>query len=360
MSYSQYAREKATLLASGNALLFATDASLPFLYESALIHDLLSFTIYPTSDAHLALNDLLWQLAHAKTFSAPMLSALLPQCAPSHIPFAIALSMPLARFLSAVSLSEMRAAVIYMLADAAQGEDAEGLDKMRAELPSSVWGRLTALMEQTAGQRTAGLGVGEGAPPGITRASFLLDAALQTAPCNDYWKISVDVAFAVPVESGGVLTNSDPDDSEIAEECDWRCVPRPVCARDARGNKSSESAVILQSLYTDWRRYADICSGIRPSPSKGTAESIHSRYTHAFALMTQLVGTSRQGQTWQRVEALRCCARKSGSFLSWLPCQIIEQVLVPRVVILEGKDAEDTLKKSKRKELRTGGMEVSC
>lgn len=352
MSHLQYAAEKAALLASGTTVLFAVDAPPPCFYNPLLANDILSFTIYPTASHHLAANDLLWRVVHARKFYASSLAALLPRNPPQHTPFAIALPMPLTRFLSAVTLSDMRAAVIYMLADAAQGEDPAGLAKMRAELPLSVWRRLTGLMEQTAAQRTAGFGVAEGAPAGITRASFLLDAALQTAPSNDYWKISIEVALAEPMMLGSMpIIRAPPNQREIGRICTRYLLQRQADLLELNSRDvAPKRAHVLLSLYEDWRKYTVICGSCElpriwklDSHDQNNNHGLESRYRRALLLLTHLVGTNRQAETWQRVAMLRSCAKEQTSFISWLPFQIVEQILIPVVVIQDGHEAAESL-----------------
>lgn len=349
MSHLQYGTEKAALLASGATVLFAIDAPPPSFYNPLLANDVLSFTIYPTSSSHLAANDFLWRVVHTRKFCSSLLATLLPRN-PSHCtPFALTLPKPLTRFLSAVTLSDMRAAVIYMLADAAQGEDPGGLAKMRSELPHSVWRRLTSLMEQTAAQRRAGFGVAEGAPAGITRASFLLDAALQTAPSNDYWKISIDVGIAEPMMLGTTpIVEAPLGQRELGRKCTRYFLQRRADILESNGRDvGPKQAHVLLSLYEDWRKYTIVC-GSCESPKIWIPSNVglESRYRRALLLMTQLVGSNCQAETWQRVAALRSCAREKTSFLSWLPCQIIEQILVPVVVIQDGQAASETLKRN--------------
>lgn len=361
-SHKEYASEKQNLLGTGTLVVFPTDGPPPQVTTPIVVPDLLFFTIYPTSEQDLYINELLWSMAQTTCFSQAKLAEVLPPSAPKCAAFAIAVPAQLARFLSSVTLSEMRAAVIYMLADAAQGEDPKGLAQMQADLPSCVWRSLNCLMEQSIAQRSAGWGIAEAATPGITRASFLLDAALQTAPSQDYWKIQVEIGFAEPMMMGNVpLTLVSREKQELGRHC-LRVFNKLMAEEYAtKGvDLAPTRAQVLQSLYEDWCRYSAICSWVPPNSRRGCArtgdqEETTSRYKDAFTLMSCLVGCDRQRYTWERVRSLRLCMCDTASFVSWLPAQIVDQILVPMVVISDGEAATASLRAAS--EVREMGKE---
>lgn len=347
-SHKEYASEKKSLLGSGTLVVFPTDGPPPQVTTPTTSPELLFFTIYPTTMQDLQINELLWHMSHNTYFFQRKLATVLPPSAPKHPAFAVVIPAQLARFLASVTLNEMRAAVIYMLADAAQGEDPKGLAQMQADLPSCVWRSLTCLMEQTAAQRNAGWGVAEGASAGITRASFLLDAALQTAPSQDYWKIQIEIGFAEPmmIGNGNVpLTLATREKRDLGIRC-LRVLSKLKADEDASNgdNMGPKRAQVLHSLYEDWCRYSAICSWVPPNSCgersrTGEREEVSSRYKDAFTLMTCLVGCDGQQYTWERVRSLRLCMSDTRSFVSWLPTQIVDQILIPMVVITDGQDA---------------------
>lgn len=349
-SHKEYASEKQNLLGTGTLVLFPTDGPPPHVTTPIVLPDLLFFTIYPTSEQDLYINELLWRMTQTSCFSQTKVAEVLPPNTPNCSAFAIAIPTQLACFLSSVTLSEMRSAVIYMLADAAQGEDPKGLAQMHADLPSCVWRNLTFLMEQTVAQRNAGWGIAEGATPGITRASFLLDAALQTAPSQDYWKIQVEIGFAEPMMMGNVpLTLVSREKKELGRHC-LRVFSKLKAEEDAAQgvDLAPKRAQVLHSLYEDWCRYSAICSWVPHISRRGCAggrdqEETTSRYKDAFTLMTCLVGCDGQRYTWERVRSLRLCMSDTTSFVSWLPAQIVDQILVPMIVISDGEAATASL-----------------
>lgn len=229
-------------------------------------------------------------------------------------------------------MSELHAAVIYMLADAAQGEDSKGLAQMHRDLHPSVWIDLVDLMERTVAQRMAGWGVADGASPEITRASFLLDAALQTASKHDYWKVQVEVGFAQPIMVGGSpLYSLESEGQEIAQFCWAYVMERHAQAQAEAGiDLNPKTALILHSLYKDWCRYVEICT------SKWQKSEV---CRVALELLNRLVETGRQGPLWEKVDVIRNSAASASSFMSWLPPQIVEQVILPTVVVDEGNEA---------------------
>lgn len=345
-SHKEFAPEKKKLLGSGTLVVFPTDGPPPRTTTPSISPELLFFTIYPTSEQDLQINELLWHMCQNTHFSQRKLATVLPPSAPKHPPFAVAVPRQLARFLSSVTLNEMRAAVIYMLADAAQGEDPKGLTQMQKDLPSCVWRSLTRLMEQTAAQRHAGWCVADGASSGITRASFLLDAALQTAPNQDYWKIQVEIGFAAPIVLGNLPRGpTGRRNRDLGVSC-LRAVAILKAEEEAskKGCAGAKRARVLHSLYEDWCRYSAICSWVPPSScAEGSQLKEHqetsSRYKDAFTLMSCLVGCGGQQYTWERVRSLRQCMNDKQSFVSWLPSQIVDQVLTPMIVIADGQAA---------------------
>lgn len=365
-SHQEYAYEKKRLLGSGALVVFPTDGPPPQVTTPVITPGLLFFTIYPTSVKDIQINELLWEMSQKTYFAQEKLAKVLPPTAPKDPIFAVLIPPQLARFLSSVSLNEMRAAVIYMLADAAQGEDPKGLAQMHADLPPCVWRSLSYLMDETLVRRNAGWGVAENAATGVTRASFLLDAALQTAPSQDYWKIQVEVGFAplalTPMIAHPPLALTSKERRAIGFHC-LRVFTKLKAEDDAarRDRAGPKRAQVLHSLYEDWRRYSAICSWI-PNRSYGyrarnkDSEEHTWRYKNAFTLMKCLVGCGRQRYTWERVRSLRLCRNDSNSFVSWLPPQIVDQVLVPMLVIIDGKTAALALgsRSSKKAETPTG------
>lgn len=271
-------------------------------------------------------------MLHEAHFTQQQLQQILPPSAPKLPVYVIAIPSQLARFLQAVTLPDMHAAVIYMLADAAQGEDTKGLAQMHRDLPPSVWSDLVDLMERTVAQRMAGWGVADGASPEITRASFLLDAALQTASKHDYWKVQVEVGFVQPIMLGGLHLNSmESDGQEIAEFC-WTYVMKRHAEAQAEAGIDliPRTALILRSLYQDWCRYVEICAS---KWRRSEACKV------ALELLNRLVETDRQRPLWEKINVIRDSAENAGSFISWLPPQIVEHVILPNVVVDEGNEA---------------------
>lgn len=368
-SHQEYAYEKKRLLASGALLVFPTDGPPPHFTTPIISPGLLFFTIYPTSEKDIEINELLWQMSQNTYFAQEDIVKVLPSTAPKHPTFSVLIPSQLARFLTAVTLEEMRAAVIYMLADAAQGEDPKGLAQMHADLPPCVWRSLNCLMDETLVRRNAGWGVAEGAAAGVTRASFLLDAALQTAPNQDYWKIQVEIGFAKPIMTPITrhyplaLTSEESIDLSIRS---LRIFTTLKAEDDAakHGGEGPKRAQVLHSLYEDWYRYSAICSWIpkRPfdlgAPTR-KSEKFSLRYRSAFTLMTCLVECDRQRYTWERVRSLRLCRNDKKSFVSWLPQQVVDQVITPMLVMIDGKAAQLALgPKSLSKQMENfGGTE---
>lgn len=311
MSHREFPEEKQTIT-SNTHIVFATPAQPTA--TPLVSNNLLSFTIYPTTAADLADNEFLWHVIRDASFTPtaahPVLSRRLALTYTS-LPtssvrlFALAFPTPLASFLRAVSLEEMHSSIIYMLADAAQGEDEAGLRDMRNHLAPTVWTALGALM------RRSGFDVGG---LSCSNASFMLDAALQTAQAHDYWKIETDAALFV--ESSHIST--------FEQQCD------PAHLSHLRAH-----ATVLASLYRDWATYAShtliwesFLQTANPAPARQRA-----RRNAALDTMMTLVRQKRHSDTWERVRELRRCAETHGNFLASLPPQVVEHLLIPLLVL---------------------------
>lgn len=305
MSHSHYAAEKA-ILTSHARIIFAA----PHNTRHAPLYspDLLSFTIYPTSQSDIAQNEFLWHAVNDSSFTLSAGRRLVSRRLPISHPhlagtpatlFGIALPEPLAQFLETVSLSEMHRSVVYMLADAAQAEDDIGLRFMRSTLAPNVWVALRKFIRSTRPFRN---GVQ------CTSASFMLDTALQTAYEHDYWSIDVEGAIFLPKR-------------HIAFNC---------ISNDAR------AAAVLASLYQDWATYTAnelIWEVSLPEDAPTDSSRASARRKVALETMMRLVRQGRQTEMWQRVDALRQCAQNQSSLFGKLPFQVVEHFLVPRIVL---------------------------
>ncbi|PXF40753.1 hypothetical protein BWQ96_09515 [Gracilariopsis chorda] len=276
LSYEQFPFEKASL-SHTHYLLFPPSSYTPHPDHHAYSTSaLLRFTIFPTCEQDLQRNDLLWHAVNAYSLCVP--SHLQPvlhplRSFPEASIFALGIPHTLAAFLHNVSLWDMRQAVIYMLADAAQGESEQGLYHMRHTLCPPVWNALRNVL------------LGRHKPsPTVDKASFLLDSALSSENSHDLWAIDVITAVSGPTT------------------LPWM------------------SGTILHSMYKDWMLYTACISDQRA----------------ALLAMVRLIRQGRQIQVWQRVHAIRLCATTSTSFIHCLPEHIVEFLLIPCLLAAEG------------------------
>lgn len=127
---------------------------------------------------------------------------------------------------------------------------------------------------------------------------------------------------------------------------------------------SQHRARLLQSLFLDWRTYHASSLLCDVSTADATALDVNSsrhdmeedwieecpseqvwyendhlcslraaaRRRLALDTMITQVGAQCQEDTWERVRRVRECASKSNSLLATLPTQIVDHLLVPRLV----------------------------
>lgn len=271
-SLLSYPRQKHDLFLSGARLSFPSPRLLPKSFSSLSVSSTtaLSFTIYPRHAADLELNRLLWRLIRTPLLDPVLIRrhlSLASAPSPDGFPFCLSIPPPLARFLETVSLQEMHLAVIYMLADAAQGEDASGLAEMRRELPTEIWDDVWAIV--TADESCCG--EEEDASGRVGHASHLLDIALSlTAATENYWRIPVTLRMM-----------------------------------GADGEKGETAGVAL-SAWVDWWMYVEVCGG-----GEG-------KYGRGMEWMRCLNVTNRQGDVWQRVKEIWC----GGGWFGCLPREV--------------------------------------
>lgn len=278
-----YSLEEMASIDRGIKLVFARDGVRPARHVPYRVrfHDMLeAFTIYPRNDRDLSINKLLWHAVRDSSFQSRLWPSKLVstnldenshgQDKTDRDPAIFALGIPeqLVNYLQNVTLTEMQESILCMLADAARGENREGLKLMREELAPSIWENLELLLVEgrssvhretqphapasgaAASNGSRRLPVEDTSP--LTRegderhsplpkarpllrghdgnqdsclyASCLLDQALHIAQDQNYWQITITGATFEPAT-----------------------VLRPE-------THDNDQAVVIHSLYNDWKR----------------------------------------------------------------------------------------------------------
>lgn len=219
---------------------------------------------------------MLWHAVKHSSFPTPQYHqpSLTPfQPLPQAHFFSICVPHKLAAFLNHVSLVEMRQAVIYMLADAAQGESEQGLQHMEKTLAPTVWTALKSAINGTAIPS-----------PVVDQASFLLDAALTADHSQDLWRIEIVAGIFAP------------------------------------GNLPWMNGTVLASMYEDWSLYTPYFKEHRLS----------------LLSMIGLIRQGRQADVWERIYTILLCTRLESSYISLIPDHIVESLIIPYVLYDEG------------------------
>ncbi|KAI0563566.1 hypothetical protein FGB62_37g120 [Gracilaria domingensis] len=229
----------------------------------------------PCSKRHLQENEFIWWAVNHRSLAVPnhLQSLLHPlPTVPEATAFALAVPSKLAAFLQQVSLPDMRRAMVDMLADAYRSETPDCMLDLRNRLEPTVWHEMTAALN---GQL------------GITRRSevacVLLDLVMESYHPDDGWTIQVTTALSGPPALPFL------------------------------------GGVVLHSMYQDWMLYLRYIRNSR----------------HAWNTMQKLTHQGRQAQVWERVRAILFCASLQQSYVSMLPAQIIESVLIPWLLFIE-------------------------
>jgi hypothetical protein len=175
-----------------------------------------AFSVYPRTDREVELNELLWRIVQESSFRSAELAPFLVRKRKSSdacrgVALALGIPAKLIQFLEAVTLDEMHSSVIHMLADAAQGEDEEGLQLMRDELSPAVWARLEPVLLQDStccDPKDSGETIARRSPEGSKDltcnkfASGMLDMALQSSHAQNYWTVEIQGTFLEPSADG--------------------------------------------------------------------------------------------------------------------------------------------------------------
>jgi hypothetical protein len=325
-------------------------------------HDtLVTFNVYPRSDRDVELNELLWRVVRDSSFKSTELAPYLARKrkspdAPIGVVFALAIPLKLIHFLEAVTLEEMHSSVIHMLADAAQGEDEDGLELMRHELSPAIWTRLEPVLLDESGccESRADLPTSDAAGDhsscerqGVMcnkYASSMLDMALQSSHAQNYWSVDIQGTLFEPYHQAHCDTHSDN-------------------ARQPSHN--NDRAAVTHSLYLDWRVYARVCMVMDTTISNISSASADQsswsdndeipRWTSGDSpsetavkcrlildTLLQLVSEQRHAATWERAQTLLLCANRSGNKLHTLPEHVIHHEILPRMVLEEPARSEDS------------------
>lgn len=369
-----YTKEECASIEENTKLLFARDDARPLSEVTLQVktHSTLeTFTIYPRSARDVAVNESIWWTVHESSFS----SASWPKGesrGQAVTVFALGIPTDLVRYLESVTLDEMYNSIICMLADAAKSEDEDGLLAMKADLCPTVWDHLVVLLtrgvvpmqqrhRRTLGPsdnrqdtsnfaRTGPLTIPQRSTPDNSNlprllgetictklrrgqesclyASFLLDQALKNAQAHDYWKIAISGATYIEVDG-----------------------PQRVIFDSPYG-------FMLDNLYQDWQIYAKSCmvSENRINFAREREEfdgqelkcsgPHHARSTQAICVqrgrvlrtMMKLVHERQQEDTWVRARTVLQCADSRTSLLGRLPGQVVQQCIIPKVLIEETLD----------------------
>jgi hypothetical protein len=346
-----YSSDELALIDKDMYLIFARDGVTPpsdVPYEVHFHRALTSFTAYPRSEHDIVVNELLWKAVRDSSFRShdwadAKVASQTTGVEPLEI-FAAGIPTELVRFLEAVSIEEMHKSVLLMLADAAQGEDADGLQRMKSELAPSFWRKLNTVAnlhdeidpvhstfcpaQQLRWDKLSFSSCLDQTRPCATRqAAFMLDQALHKSQVHDYWLIDIQGAAFHTIAANDKKCEADADKDVSIE-------------RDV--------ADMTLSLYNNWCLYANSCMIIENSHptrigilspcsslnrSNSASIMITKRRKGVLNSMMTLVREQRQRETWESLRMLLLCAKRKNSWLGRLPLHLVHHAILPRVVI---------------------------
>lgn len=201
------------------------------------------YSVYPTTEAEVAVNAFLWRAVAANGFDGAEAAALFLRNV-----YVLAIPDYLYDFMRAVSMEKSNEVVLFILSTIAEAESPEGLRIMQAELAPSFW---AALVTHMADRRRLGPSY---APP-LDAFRRMMDGVLDHICSLSAWRAEVGVGF---------LTSSD-----MAALLD---AVRPSGARRAGGGDGSAAAGTAggrphRAAATATTDAVDAASGTSPSPS---------------------------------------------------------------------------------------------
>lgn len=175
------------------------------------------FTVYARTTSEIAVNNLLWRCVQDSSFPSTAWRCFAKEATSTLI--ALAIPHPLKQFLEYATLEEMHESILVMLVDAAQGEDDDGLAKMRTELAATVWDQVADRLARISTFASKQTSMRSHATSHINiRCISLLDRALQAAGEDNLWRISVRSTSFEPTD-GVVATNLRSMEPDKSADC---------------------------------------------------------------------------------------------------------------------------------------------
>lgn len=320
------------------------------------------FNLYPATTHDLAVNDLLWRVAHDGEYDPQIGNHLL-----QYNVMALAFPTAFYAFLSSVSKQHLDRCVLQVLALIAEGEDAEGLNLMKHELEPTLWQKLEHYMQQTQTENRNSSELNESLESADqSYRQLMIDVEMLLRFCyRSPWKIEVFASFVTPRDMALIL----PDLELNSKSMRNGPTVNPILSGISSTNVLTDRPLVRSSA----RRPVWGVGNIRNTPSSSPifpSNSVlsHKQHTLAERLSNKKLAFWTQFLHWRiyrRVlvqncdihpsvvaeallsaiedgsvdDALRraltvmCCACVQGNLLSSLPKEVVFRYIAPYVLL---------------------------
>lgn len=263
-----------------------------------------NFTIYPTTESSLDVNDLLWHVVrngiYDPTQGDPLLGA--------HV-FMLGIAPELYKLLASTSLQDIHRGIIDFLVllhhQLTSDGDDEGLVRLSDDILPRIWDEVIP-----------NIGIFPNGEPTDPHRAKVLEQLVQISFMTP-WRVDVFAAF---------LTADDV--TEILELCPNFCASAMDYARrahfqmrDKRNSAARRQGEVMLKLYQDWRVFSAVLHDGMGLPYKQVTEA-----------MERAVHRGKSVGIFEQAFVVLEAFRDGNSHLSMLPSDVLERTVVPWIV----------------------------
>lgn len=318
------------------------------------------FNLYPATAHDLAVNDLLWRVAHEGEYDPQIGNSLL-----RYNVMALAFPTPFYAFLSSVSKEHLDQCVLQVLALIAEGEDSEGLNLMKHELEPTLWAKLEQYMQQTQIVNQNDVETSEAQEHADqTYKQLMVDVEMLLRFCyRSPWKIEVFASFVTPRDMALILP-----DLELDSRCLRNGTPvNPTLSSISSSDVSTDRPLVRSSARRPvWalggvggiRASSPTLSSNCPIQKPPLAERLSNKKlafwtqflhwriyrrvlvqncgVHPTLVAEALLSAIEDGSVddaLRRALTVMCCACVHGNLLSSLPKEVVFRYIAPYVLL---------------------------
>lgn len=286
-----------------------------------LTNQLISFNVFPKTEADLLGNEFIWKAAQDTNFRNSLFIEFSESSTDDTYNqvklHTIFIPRQLYLLLNCVSLTEMHHMVHCLIADSVQADDETDYI---SQLPAKVWKEVQKLLSQPLASDIFD-GDKHGSPVRyVSKQSLLLDDILvDHADSNDPWKIAIYTGVSIPRIPSEVRSHP------LIEKCYFN---------QHFHHSSSET---LESLFQDWRAFQEYSylwkSIVNCNHSKYDFGNLSFAFFSPEIIFTELIVQRKLGKFYGTIHTILKCTQIDRSWLSLIPQHLLEENILPFVML---------------------------